>query len=1348
MNFSQGKLFTAVFAVVFLVALVLFSGNIYSTKNIPETTAKLENIEKLNPADFDLPADAQEVVDRRTEKAITFQTALGKFVSISNGVDIFTKDEKGNFVPIKKSGRQEGDYFIFDRLARGVKVYFDLNRPSYTFSQGDYSFTATFNAPAQGFIENDSSIAYYFTDNVFMRWKVEGNRVKEEIWVMNDSPLPDLSFRLTSSKNLSLTRDGNLLNFVNANQEAVFNLSAPHIADGENNRLDVPILVKQLPNNIFFYDYNASDLPYPYVIDPTTESRQKSPGSVVDSLNSGQFIAWTNASNAQTSDDQYATNSYSGSGGTESHNLKATNFGFDLPPDASIDGIIASVEAKCGACNGDHISFAKLLQAGSGVGTGKTSGNFTTSDVIYSLGSATDLWGASWTVSDIEHSNFGIQVEIDRDDGVATVSSVDHIQLTVHYTIPDYLKNAGASLPARQIEQAAFRFFDNDNSVEVGPPLSNINDDYIDIRQGVPFRLRLLLYIEGQELKISDGKRFKLQVAERSGSCSQTSASAYKDVLGSSGPVRFYDNNKVPLDANLKPSRDDPTYLGKKAVTQVYIEVNSFTNSADNIPVSESGMWDFPLVVNNDEKKSYCLRVVNDDATTINNYLRYPEVRVGGAEKFIPQVAINNALAVQPAVQAPVAQSKEISDFKENIEKGKEKLSEQAVSLPNTNLNLGAITTEAASTNIAFAKNLVVEGVAKFGPASVDIATDKIAFSSTTPGIVFGGGNDGVFTFYDATSPLDLVGNNPLVKIIDKGTKGDLEVSGGFTVRGPATVDLATGRLGVGIVAPSEGMHVFGNDGRFQLESNHYAHVIMKSDADNSSGFGPFQWIMAASGADTGEYQFRFKNRLGQDTTHLAISKEGYIGIGFDDDLSTINNWSRLTFFASTTPRGGISFGTDTKLYRSAIGTLKTDSNFLVNGNVDITGQYLVNGIPIAGGGGGGGWSDDGTIVRLTSVADNVGIGTATPSTKLHVVGDTTLVGNLSINGQSYVFPSVAPILGQVLTAGTGGVLSWQTLSGSAPNGWVDDGGVVHLGSDLDNVGIGTTTPGAKLEVAGQVKITGGLPGAGKVLTSDAFGLATWQSLPVSIDSGWTDDGSVIRLTTISDNIGIGTISPDFKLDVAGSLRLEGANALLFGGVGSIDADTNLYRSAANVLKTDDSLVVAGGLAAASLNISGVTAFNGVNYTWPTAAPAGKILTSNAGGVLSWNDPPISGSATKIATFEVSFNVNNDNTEFMDVNLVGAAPVVFGSSSATLSNATSSAPFSAAAPIFVSYGIISSDVRGKFFNVAATPLVATSIPAGGRVKVNLNSSPSIGGIGLFGSPPFGNIKVSVTAIQP
>ncbi|CAN5237446.1 hypothetical protein BH09BAC2_BH09BAC2_11800 [soil metagenome] len=56
------------------------------------------------------------------------------------------------------------------------------------------------------------------------------------------------------------------------------------------------------------------------------------------------------------------------------------------------------------------------------------------------------------------------------------------------------------------------------------------------------------------------------------------------------------------------------------------------------------------------------------------------------------------------------------------------------------------------------------------------------------------------------------------------------------------------------------------------------------------------------------------------------------------------------------------------------------------------------------------------------------------------------------------------------------------------------------------NVGIGTNTPGAKLEVTGgakvsdsvfiggQLRIVSGSPGLGKVLTSDANGIATWAA--------------------------------------------------------------------------------------------------------------------------------------------------------------------------------------------------------------------------------------------------------------
>lgn len=48
---------------------------------------------------------------------------------------------------------------------------------------------------------------------------------------------------------------------------------------------------------------------------------------------------------------------------------------------------------------------------------------------------------------------------------------------------------------------------------------------------------------------------------------------------------------------------------------------------------------------------------------------------------------------------------------------------------------------------------------------------------------------------------------------------------------------------------------------------------------------------------------------------------------------------------------------------------------------------------------------------------------------------------------------------------------------------------------DNANVGIGTSIPTAKLEIAGQIKITGGNPGAGKVLLSDANGLAQWANI-------------------------------------------------------------------------------------------------------------------------------------------------------------------------------------------------------------------------------------------------------------
>ncbi|MHC1704760.1 MAG: beta strand repeat-containing protein [Tenuifilaceae bacterium] len=67
----------------------------------------------------------------------------------------------------------------------------------------------------------------------------------------------------------------------------------------------------------------------------------------------------------------------------------------------------------------------------------------------------------------------------------------------------------------------------------------------------------------------------------------------------------------------------------------------------------------------------------------------------------------------------------------------------------------------------------------------------------------------------------------------------------------------------------------------------------------------------------------------------------------------------------------------------------------------------------------------------------------------------------------------------------------------------VDASGKVQIGNSfVDYVALGTST-NVTLET-GLVKITGGTPGVGKVLTSDATGLASWSNLPAAADGSET----------------------------------------------------------------------------------------------------------------------------------------------------------------------------------------------------------------------------------------------------
>jgi hypothetical protein len=132
---------------------------------------------------------------------------------------------------------------------------------------------------------------------------------------------------------------------------------------------------------------------------------------------------------------------------------------------------------------------------------------------------------------------------------------------------------------------------------------------------------------------------------------------------------------------------------------------------------------------------------------------------------------------------------------------------------------------------------------------------------------------------------------------------------------------------------------------------------------------------------------------------------------------------------------------------------------------------------------------DDRTVILQASEATGDGLNNS-PGIRLHDSGGSAK-GGLGLSGRTNAWSNGSQPGDTVLRAINGGNLILATAPDPTTSANINPRLYI---TNTGNVGIGTTTPGAKLEVAGQVKITGGTPGAGKVLTSDANGLASWQA--------------------------------------------------------------------------------------------------------------------------------------------------------------------------------------------------------------------------------------------------------------
>jgi hypothetical protein len=148
-------------------------------------------------------------------------------------------------------------------------------------------------------------------------------------------------------------------------------------------------------------------------------------------------------------------------------------------------------------------------------------------------------------------------------------------------------------------------------------------------------------------------------------------------------------------------------------------------------------------------------------------------------------------------------------------------------------------------------------------------------------------------------------------------------------------------------------------------------------------------------------------------------------------------------------------------------------------------------------------------------------------------------------------------------------------------NFWLANG--THVYKNTGNVGIGTNTPSEKLDIAGKIKITDGSEGVGKILTSDATGVGTWQ--PATSSSFWTKSGANVFPTSISDNIGINTSTPTSALNVNGQITIDQKN---FGGYGGLlikgNAPGNNYPNIAFSIKNTSGLDAVSGYIGGHIN--------------------------------------------------------------------------------------------------------------------------------------------------------------------
>ena len=340
-------------------------------------------------------------------------------------------------------------------------------------------------------------------------------------------------------------------------------------------------------------------------------------------------------------------------------------------------------------------------------------------------------------------------------------------------------------------------------------------------------------------------------------------------------------------------------------------------------------------------------------------------------------------------------------------------------------------------------------------------------------------------------------------------------------------------------------------------------HAVL--DVEGGSTGGNAAFIVNQNGASTNNIIAASSSG----NTKFIVDYNGNVGIG------VTSPGAFLSLAAATTAKPQINLTTSSG----------TDVSSPASGDLwwNGTNLYFYNGSTnkdlLAGGGGGGStaWSD------LTAPGGNLSLAMSTYTTTLNwATGTSTnnlfnLTTDSSANGTGYLLN---------LATGTSSTVKPFHVSAAGTEGLMVDA--------TGNVGIGTTTPNAKLDVNGNLNVSG---------------TATSSALAV----GYTGIGAGTGQAIFSGNVGIGTSTvSSYALNVSGDTNISGKLQVGYSGIGTLD-----LTGAGGTSSGEPGLI---GYSSGTITVGGPT---NIQDTLSVGGGVGVLDLSSAGAVDDTNSGKI-----------------------------------------------------------------------------------------------------------------------------